>query len=67
MGAWMTLRIVVATFVTAEVILGLAAMTMIQMRIIQPASGLPVTKNRGWKVMKVSDRMRHAKCGAHSS
>lgn len=58
MGAWMTLRIVIAAVVTAEVVLGLAAMTMVQMRIIQPTSVLSITKNCGWKVMKVSDRMQ---------
>lgn len=66
-GAWLTLQIVIAAVVTAEVVLGLAAMTMVQMRIVQPTSVLSITKNCGWKVMKVSGRMRHAKCRAHSS
>lgn len=66
-GAWLTLQIIIAAVVTAEVVLGLAAMTMVQMRIVQPTSVLSITKNCGWKVMKVSGRMRHAKCRAHSS
>lgn len=66
-SAWMTLRTVIAIVVTAEVVLGLAALTMVQMRVIQPTSLLSIAKNCRWKVMKVSGRIRNANCGAHSS
>lgn len=66
-GAWMTLRIVIAVVVTAEVFLGMAAMTMVQMRITTPTSVPAIMKNRGWKLMKVSCRMRQANFGTHSS